>query len=88
MPYQVTQFEPTPNPNAIKCWLDRPISQGLRSFFNPMMAASDPIAAALFAQAGATNVLFNGDWLTVSKPSEAQWESVKSHIARVLREAE
>ncbi len=87
MPYTVTEFEPTPNPNAMKCWLDRPISDGPRSFLNAEMAKSDPIAAALFAQAGATTVLFNGDWLTVNKPPHEEWASVKKKVKRVLADA-
>lgn len=87
LPYHVTDFEPTPNPNAVKCWLDRPISSGPRSFLNAQMAGDDPIAAALFTQAGVTTVLFNGDWVTVNKPAEADWSSVKAKVKRVLKEA-
>lgn len=87
MPYAVTEFEATPNPNAVKCWLDRPISDRPRSFLNAQMAAEDPIAAALFAQGGVTTVLFNGEWLTVNKPPDASWQTVKATVKRVLREA-
>src|SRR5262245_48021284 len=73
MPYAITEFESTPNPNAVKCWLDKPISEGPRSFWRPDLAAGDPIAAALFAEAGVTNVLFNGEWMTVNKPPDADW---------------
>lgn len=86
MPYDVTKFESTPNPNAVKCWLDRPISDRPRSFLNAQMAAEDPIASALFEQAGVTNVLLNGIWLTVNKPPEADWASVKAKVRRVLKE--
>lgn len=84
MSYRVIEFETTPNPNAVKCWLDRPISDGPRSFRDAAMAAGDPIAAALFAQAGVTNVLFNGDWLTVNKPIDADWSNIKAKVKRVL----
>ncbi len=87
MPFTVTEFESTPNPNAVKCWLDKPISDGPRSFLNQSSAASDPVAAALFADVGATTVLFNGDWITVNKPPEADWASVKARIKRVLKAA-
>ena len=87
MPFAVTRYETTPNPDAIKCWLDRPISEGPRSFLNAEMATEDTIAAALFAEAGAICVLFNGDWLTVNKPPEADWRQVKKHIERILAEA-
>lgn len=87
MSFTITKFESTPNPNAVKCWLDRPISDRPRSFFNADMAKEDQIAAALFAQAGITNVLFNGDWLTVNKPPDADWPAVKAKVKRVLKEA-
>lgn len=85
--FQITRFEDTPNPNAIKCWLDRPISDRPRSFLNAAMAKSDPIAAALFQEAGATTVLLNGSWLTVNKPAKAAWSTVKVAVERVLAEA-
>ena len=85
MGYTITEFEETPNPNAVKCWLDRPISAGPKSFLNAEMAADDPIAAALFAKAGATTVLFNGDWVTVNKSPEKSWRSVKAAVKRRAR---
>ena len=87
MPYVVTEFESTPNPNAVKCWLDRPISEGPRSFLNAQMAAADPIASALFAQAGAVTVLFNGDWVTVNKSPDADGAKIKASVKRILKEA-
>lgn len=88
MPYTVVEFEPTPNPNAVKCWLDKPISSVPRSFLNQDMAKEDAIASALFDVAGATTVLFNGDWITVNKAPDASWERVKANIKQVLAEAE
>jgi hypothetical protein len=88
MGYRVTEFESTPNPNAVKCWLDRPISDRPRSFLNAEAAADDPLADALFRRAGATTVLFNGDWVTVNKPPEADWAAVKKAVRRVLAGAD
>ncbi len=87
MPFVVTSYETTPNPNAMKCWLDRPVSAGPRSFLDAAMAAEDDLAAALFADAGATCVLYNGDWLTFNKAPDADWRQVKKHLERVLAEA-
>ena len=88
MPIDVVQFEATPNPNAVKCWLDRSISEGPVSFRSAAMAAGNPIAAALFAEAGVTNVLFNGNWMTVNKPADASWIQVQSVVKRVLSKAD
>lgn len=87
MPYSVTEFESTPNPNAVKVWVDRPVSNGPRSFLNAGAAQADPLAAALFSEAGATTVLLNGDWLTVNKSAEHDWTTVKARIRRVLQNA-
>jgi NFU1 iron-sulfur cluster scaffold homolog, mitochondrial len=87
MSFTITEFEPTPNPNAMKCWLDKPISDHPRSFLNAEMAADDPIARDLFEKAGATTVLFNGNWLTVNKQPDASWPTVKRRIAAVLAAA-
>ena len=38
-------------------------------------------------EAGATTVLFNGDWITVNKSPEADWGRVKSTVKRVLKDA-
>ena len=88
MSWRITEFEPTPNPNAMKCWLDRPISDRPRSFLNAEAAAGDPIAAALFHRTGATNVLFNGQWMSVSKRPEDEWSDVKKRIRAVMAESE
>lgn len=87
MSFTVTEFESTPNPNAIKCWLNQPISNGPRSFRDADAAEEDPIAAALFKEAGATSVLFNGDWLTVNKRPEDEWPAVKRRIKAILNRA-
>jgi NFU1 iron-sulfur cluster scaffold homolog, mitochondrial len=87
MPYTITHFEDTPNPNAVKCWLDRPISAGPRSFRTAEDAANDPVARALFERAGAVVVFFNGDWLTVNKRPDAKWPSIKAKVQKVLAEA-
>lgn len=83
---KVVEFESTPNPNAVKCWLDGRVSEGPRSYFNAAAAAGDPLAGALFAIPGVVNVLILGDWITVSKSPEASWPAVKSGVRRVLQE--
>ena len=84
--FRVVDFEATPNPNALKCWLDRPISDRPRSFLNATMAAEDPIASALFA-AGITTALFNGDWLSINKRPEDDWKAVRKRVSAILAEA-
>ena len=84
---KIADIEYTPNPNAVKCWLDKPISEGPRSFLNAHAAKDDPLAAALFAKVGATTILFNGQWFSLNKPPDAKWPAVKAGITEVLRAA-
>jgi hypothetical protein len=90
MPYHVRAFQPTPNPNALKCSLDHAITRKPRSYFNPAeaAAASDPLAQSLFAIPGVTNLLINNDWITVSKSPEADWKPIRAAVEQVLREAD
>ncbi len=88
MGYRVKSFQETPNPNAVKCLLDRRIADQSRSFFKAADAAGDPLGSALFSVAGVTNVLISGDWITVSKRAEAGWREVKAGVVKVLGEAQ
>ena len=84
MPCTVVEYETTPNPNALKCWLDQPISDGPVSFFNAEMAQEHALAKALFATGKINNLLLNGTWLTVGKIEKTTWPTVKKHLERVL----
>jgi hypothetical protein len=87
MSYRVKKYQETPNPNAIKCVLDRKAGEGMRSYFSAQAAAADPLGSALFKVDGVTNVLIGGEWITVSKRSDAGWREVKAGVERALREA-
>ncbi len=82
----MVRFQETPNPNAVKCVLDRPVG-GSRSYFNGAQATDDALGRALFAIPGVVNVLMHGDWITVGKAPEAPWKSLRAAVERVLREA-
>ena len=94
MGYQVTEFQDTPNPNALKCVLDRPLNppgalaRQIRSYQSAGSAAGDPLAAAIFQVPGVTGVLINPGWVTVTRSAEADWKSVKAGVKKVLSGAE
>lgn len=88
MPYRITEYEDTPNPNAVKCWLDHPISDRPRSFLNAAQAAGEPLPAALFAIEGVTTLLLNGDWITVNKSPDARWSTIRKRVEQVLAQAD
>jgi hypothetical protein len=87
MPWTVVAFETTPNPNAIKCVLDRPIAALPRSYRAASEAEGDEIARALFAVEGVTNLLMLHDFVTIGKAPDAQWPSIKRSVKRALRKA-
>lgn len=82
------KFESTPNPNAVKCLLDNPSTEGtIRSYFNADQAKSDPLAQRLFAIQGVTNLLITPAWITVNKAPDAQWAPIKRAVTNVLADA-
>ncbi|MCB9840330.1 MAG: NifU N-terminal domain-containing protein [Phycisphaeraceae bacterium] len=85
MSFTVTAFEPTPNPNAIKCVVSPAPTEEPRSYFRAEQAAGDPLAAALFAIPGVTNVLVHRSFITVGKAGDAAWGPIKTGVKRVLR---
>jgi hypothetical protein len=87
MPYKIREFQETPNPNALKCVVDRKLAEKPRSYFKAADAVGDPVAAALFAIPGVTNILINADWVTVSKRPDADWKAIKRGVERVMNEA-
>ena len=86
MPFRVTEIQPTPNPNAAKFLLDRPISERPMSFLSRDQAQDDPAAQALFAIPGVCAVLLLGDFVTVNKVAEKDWPAIKRKVKQVLAE--
>lgn len=86
---KVVRFDPTPNPNALKCVLDGPITDAPRSYFSRPDAerAGDALALALFDLPGVTNVLIHSDWLTVCKGPDAPWGPIKDGVKRAVANA-
>lgn len=82
MASKVVRFDATPNPNAIKCVLDAPIGDSVRSYFRAeeARAAGDALAMALFALPGVTNVLIHTEWVTVGKSPDASWGAIKEGV--------
>ncbi|MDX2148239.1 MAG: NifU N-terminal domain-containing protein [Planctomycetota bacterium] len=91
MPIEVESFQETPNPNAIKCVVDGvpplPDAERRRSYASPADASGDPVATALFAIPGVTNVLIQPGWITVNKAPSLAWKALKPRIEQALRAA-
>ncbi len=87
MAFCVTEVQPTPNPNAMKFMLDRPISEGSVSFLKAEQAQDHPVAKALFAIPGVASLLLLSDFVTVNKEPNASWPQIKRRVQQVLANA-
>ena len=87
MGFRVLEIQPTPNPNAAKFVLDRPVTQQPMSFFNSSAANDYPLAKSLFAIPGVSSLLMLGDFITINKSPEARWADIKAKVEKVLAES-
>ena len=84
MGFRVVEIQPTPNPNAAKFVLDRPVSQQPMSFFNSSAAKDYPLAKTLFAIPGVSSLLMLGDFITINKSPDTQWDDIIDRAKGVL----
>ncbi len=73
----------TPNPNARKFTLDRPVGDVV-NVTDASRAGEEPLAAALFALDGVVGVFATADFVTVSKEPAADWEALEPAAADVI----
>ena len=83
-PAKVIDVQATPNPNARKFVLDRPVSDATQSFLSPAMAGGHPMAASLFAVEGVASVMLLNDFVTINKKPDASWPAVIKSVRLVL----
>src|SRR4051812_46972758 len=82
---KVMNFEPTPNPNAMKFNVDgKLIEGGSRSYDTPAAADGDPLATALFALGKVQSVFYMPGFVTVNKVEGAEWSALAPAIARTI----
>lgn len=86
MPIRITQFQDTPNPNALKCLLDHRLPDTPRSYFNAAQVNGDPLAARLFAIPGVTNLLIHESFITVGKSAASDWKPIRAAVEAALRD--
>ena len=88
MSYAVREAQPTPNPNALKLVLDRPIAaDGALSFLTPEAGVGHPLAEQLFAVPGVVGLLFLNDFVTINKRPTAKWAEIRAKVQRILESA-
>ena len=88
MPEANIRFQPTPNPNAGKFIVDRKVVEGTssKSFYNADDAADHPLAAALFEVEGVASLFMVDDFVTVTKHTEADWNTLIPKVQAVMEQ--
>jgi len=78
-------IEGTPNPNAAKFVLDRPVpGPGGRSYFDADAASEDPLASRLFALDGVRALLFVENFITVTKAEGVEWDALVRDVRTAI----
>lgn len=79
------RVEGTPNPNAAKFTLDRPVPvEDSTSYFDAESASGDPLARDLFAIEGVQALLMVDNFVTVTKDPDVEWDELVEKIRPVL----
>ncbi|WP_199503475.1 NifU family protein [Qipengyuania sp. YIM B01966] len=79
------ETEATPNPASIKFLPGRQVMPaGTRDFATPEAAEASPLAQALFDTGEVVNVMFGGDFVTVTAAPGAEWAQLRPQIVSIL----
>ena len=78
----------TPNENAMKYTLNcNSIESGHKTYANAEVAEDSPVAKALFAIDGVTQVFLMADFISVTKKPEAKWSNLEAPIIDAIKAA-
>ena len=78
----------TPNENAMKYTLNcNAIESGHKTYASAEAAEESPVAKALFAIDGVTQVFLMADFISVTKKPEAKWSSLEAPIMDAIKSA-
>jgi Fe-S cluster biogenesis protein NfuA len=81
------QTEGTPNPATLKFLPGRTVvSGGSVDMPNPASARRSPLAERLFQVDGVTGVFLGGDFITVTKRTDKEWELLRPALLGVIME--
>jgi Fe-S cluster biogenesis protein NfuA len=84
---KVVNIEPTPNPDALKFIVQRPVLRsGTRSFRDFGAAVGDPLASRIFALGPVTSVFYMDRFVTVNKEPAAEWTGLIDPICEAIED--
>lgn len=80
------RFQPTPNPNAGKFVVNRPVVGGnaSKSYYSALQAADQPVASALFEIPGVQSLFMVEDFITVTKAADADWQQLIPEVSAAI----
>jgi Fe-S cluster biogenesis protein NfuA len=70
-----------------KFLVDRPVFNGLRRFVAAEDAAGSPLAEALYAIPGITEIVVSGNIVTVVKDTPTPWQTLGKSVGSAIRQA-
>jgi Fe-S cluster biogenesis protein NfuA len=81
------ETEGTPNPATLKFLPGRDVmGAGTADFAAATAAERSPLAAALFALPGVARVFLGGDFITVTKTDQIDWQALKPQVLGTIME--
>lgn len=81
------QTEKTPNPSTLKFLPGRTVmAEGTADFRDAEAAQRSPLAERLFRIEEVRSVFFGGDFITVTKAEDSDWQSIKPIVLGVIME--
>lgn len=81
-------FQRTPNPNAGKFVVGRPVVDGTasKSYYSVQHAADDPVGSALFGIDGVDSLFMVEDFITVTKRQDVDWAVLAPKVIATIEE--
>lgn len=74
--------EPTPNPNAMKFTVGRPV--GGPTTFVAGRETEDPLAGRLLALEGVSSIFLTADFVTITKRPDVGWDELAPGAVEIL----
>lgn len=80
-------IQPTPNPNALKFILDKPVKNtGKSTYKKPTDAVNNPMASALFTIRGIDQIHFFSNVITITKFGYEDWDEIENRVIEGINE--
>lgn len=80
----VIRIDPTPNPNAVKFSVGKPV--GGPATFVAGQPTDNPMASSILELEGVTSIFMTADFVTISKGPEADWGAIVPGAQAILEE--